>query len=73
MGENEDHGQDEHVDPDAATATVATRLTTLPPVQNVSDLPGEAAEGTICFVHSEGTSFLYADGAWSSGSSKGED
>jgi len=73
MAENEDRGTDDDVDPDAATATVATRLTTLPPVQNVADLPEKAEEGTICYVHEKGTSFLFADGIWSSGSAKGED
>ena len=44
MAENEDRGTDDDVDPDAATATVATRLTTLPPVQNVADLPESARD-----------------------------
>ncbi len=72
MGEQEDHEAEEHVDPDAATATVATRLTTLPPVQTAADLPTDAPDGTICYVHDKGTSFLYVDGAWSHGSDRGD-
>jgi hypothetical protein len=70
MGQNEDHEPEN--DPDAATATVATRLTTLPPVQKVADLPKAAEENTICYVHEKGTSFLFADGRWGSGGNKVE-
>lgn len=74
MGENDARGSDESEDsgPDAATATVATRLNTCPPVQKVSDLPKDVGEGTICYVQEKGTSYLFVDGSWSSGGTKGE-
>jgi hypothetical protein len=44
--------------------TVSTRLLTIPPVQTVEDLPEDAEEGSICFVHERGDSFIFVEGSW---------
>ena len=74
MGKTDDEGSTDPCAQDVAVdATAAVPLMTLPPVQTAAELPASAEGGTLCFVRDEGTSYLFADGVWSSSASHGED